>query len=391
MRALKLQFFLLFGSLASVQPYVALLFRERGMDAEDIGYSLGMAGWAIVLSPALITLIADTRMSPRRLVTVLSLCTGFALLALLWAQTYWALTAFYFLYSLGVTAMIPLQDGITFGVQKMRQEEAGPELHYNQIRVWGTVGYMALLVMLFYPIKLSGSVTLGVWFGIGCFALLAFNAMALPDRGRRETAKRAQGLPTSDALKALLGKDTLFFSASMFLLLACSAAYHTMYPVYLAEDLGLARHWVGIVIMSGALLEVYFIVKLSTWQRRWGHRAVMLAGIWLTILRFALMFAFPNLPVAIGTQVFHGAMICSMMVIPPTYINGLATESNRNSIQGVYTMLIIGVSRFVGTALSGHVASVDQRHVYLLCAALSVAALGFMWKGFRPEVVQEPA
>jgi PPP family 3-phenylpropionic acid transporter len=111
----------------------------------------------------------------------------------------------------------------------------------------------------------------------------------------------------------------------------------------------------------------------------------MLGGVALTVLRFGLMYALPTLWVAVGAQVFHGAMICSMLVIPPNYVNGLADESNRNSIQGVYTMLVMGSSRFVGTAAAGHVAGVDQRLIYLMCAGLAVVAFGLLWKGFRPE------
>ncbi|EDY81623.1 transporter, major facilitator family [Verrucomicrobiia bacterium DG1235] len=386
MRSLKAQFFLLFGSFAAVQPFVALLFKERGLDEEQIGYAMGMSGWAIMLSPALITLIADTRMQPRRLMAALCLGTSAALVALLLSESYWLLMAFFFLYSLAVTAMIPLQDGIAFGYQRSQRECGVPETHYNKVRVWGTFGYTGLLLLLFYPMKRIGDVSLAVWFGVACFGLLFLNTFSMPDRGRRETAKRAQGLPTGDAVRALFGRETVVFSLAMFLLLACSAAYHTMYPVYLADDLGLAKHWIGIVIMSGALIEVFFILGLTRMELRWGLRVVMLGAVALTLLRFGLMYAFPNLLVAIGTQVFHGAMICAMMVIPPTYINGLATESNRNSIQGVYTMLVVGTSRFVGTALSGHVAAVDQRLVHLLCAGLTLGALVLMWFGFRPKV-----
>lgn len=385
MKSLKLQYFLLFGTFAAVQPYVALLFKERGLDAEEIGYAIGASGWAIMLSPALMTLLADTRFQPRKVVAGLCVGTALSLLGVVLSESYWALTIFYFLHSLGVTALIPLQDGITFGYQKMQVERGELPVPYSQVRVWGTFGYVGLLVAMFYPIKLSGEVGWAMWGGILSFCLLFTNTFWMPNRGRREVAKRARGLPTGDAAKALFGKGMFVFSLAMFLLLCCSAAYHTMYPVFLTEDLGLAKHWIGIVIMSGALLEVFFILSLPRLEKRWGVRNLMLVGVVATVARFALMFAYPNLWVAIGTQIFHGPMICAMMVIPPNVINGLATESNRNSIQGVYTMLIVGTSRFVGTALSGHVGMIEQRAVYLLCLALAVAALGLLWVGFRPK------
>ena len=384
MRTLKLQYFLLFGSFAAVQPYVALLLMDRGMGPAEVGYALGVAGWAIMLSPALVTLAADTRMQPRRLVTLLCAVTALALGAMLWGGSHWALVGCFFVYSLAVTAMLPLQDGVVFGYQKQLEEEGRPGLEYNKVRVWGTYGYMALLALLFYPVREFGRVEVAFVFGMVCIGVLLVNSLLLPERGRRETAKRAK-LPTSESLQTLLRGRTGLFSLGMFLLLMASAAYHTMYPVFLVEDLGVEKHWVGIVVLSGALGEVFFIHALSGWQKRWGMRAVMLAGIALTLLRFGLMYAFPNAVVAIGTQVFHGAMICAMMVIPPAFLNGLASASNRNSIQGVYTMLIVGTSRLVGTALSGHVAAAGQREVYLLCFGLTAAAFAVMWAGLRTE------
>ncbi|MBC2605900.1 MFS transporter [Pelagicoccus albus] len=385
MNSLKFQYFFLYGSFAAVQPFVALLFKERGMDEEQMGYAMGMAGWAIMLSPAVVTALADLHLSPRRLLAALCLITGGALTALLSFSGNWPLVIGFFVYSLGVTAVLPLLDGIFFGVQRMQGERGEPETHYNKVRVWGTFGYMVLLLALFYPMERVGEVALALWFGVGCFAILFLLSFLLPDRGRREAKKAAEGLPTSKALLVLFNRENILFSAAMFLLLSCSAAYHTMYPVFLAEDLELETHWVGIVIMSGTIIEVFCILGLTRLEDRWGLRVVMLGAIFLTLVRFGLMYAYPNLTVAVGTQVFHGAMICAMLVVPPNYLNGLADDSNRNSIQGVYTMLIIGLSKFVGTAISGHVAAVDQRYVHLLCLLLTAASLVCLWYGFRPR------
>ncbi|MDQ8196523.1 MFS transporter [Pelagicoccus enzymogenes] len=385
MRSLNAQFFLLFGSFAAVQPYIALLFKERGLHEEQIGYALGISGWAIMLSPALVTLIADTRVSPGRLLAGLSLLTAGTVVAMLLSTSYWMLAACYFAMTLCVTAMMPLLDGVTFGIQKLQRELGERPLEYSQVRVWGTYGYVGILALLFFPIRMTGDVSLPIWAGVFCFGILFVNTWFLPQRGTRELAKRSKGLPTGEALKALFSKRSASFTVAMFLLLCASAGYHTMYPVFLVEDLGLARHWLGIVILSGALIEVFCILALTRLEKRWGLRAVMLGGVAFTVVRFSLMYAFPVLWVAIGAQVFHGAMICSMMVIPPNVVNGLANESNRNSIQGVYTMLVVGSSRFVGTAISGHVAGVDQRLIYLMCAGLAVAAFALLWKGFRPQ------
>lgn len=386
MRSIKFQYFLLFGSFAAVQPYLPLLLRERGLDDLQLGYVMGAAGWAIMLSPIVVTLLADTGMQPRRLMAVCYGVAGAALFALMASShSAWSLLTSYFVYSLATTAMVPLQDGVMFGYQKAQQEAGLPTPGYEAARVWGTYGYIAVLIGIFLPMQLGGGLSVAMAGGVLCIGLGLANAYALPDRGRRETAKRARALPTAAAMKVLFGRENLHFSLGMFLLLACSAGYHTMYPLFLTENLGLGESYVGIVIMSGALVEIFYIFWLGRWQRRWGLRALMLAGVAATVLRFALMYGAPNLSMAIGTQLLHGAMICAMMVIPPMYINRFADESNRHSAQGVYTVMIVGTSRFAGTALSGHVAAWGMREVFLMCAVLAAAALLLMWRGFRPR------
>ena len=382
---LRTQFFLLFGTFGAVMPYMAIMLRERGFEQEQVGYALGISGWAIVLSPALVTLIADTSVTPRRLMAGLGVVTSVCLLGILLSSSFWMVTFWYFVYSLAISAMIPLYDGIVFGFAKLQQQLGKSALHYSQLRVWGTYGYVALMLMTVFPVKWTSDASIGLWFGFAAFCVLIFNSFFLPDRGKRETAKRSQGLPTGDAFKALFGRRALVFSLAMFLLLSASSAYHVMYPIYLTEDLGLETHWVGVVIVFGAVIEAYCMIRLVRWQQRWGLRAMLLICVSATVLRFGLMYGFPTLPVMIGSQVLHGLMVCGMMVIPPVYIDSLADESYRNSIQGVYTMLVVGTSRFAGTAVAGHLAAIDQRYVNLACFILVAGSLLLLWVGFRPE------
>jgi len=383
-RSLKLQFFLLYGSVAASQPFIALYLIERGMGASEVGFAVGMSGWAIMLSPVLVTLLADTRWRPRVVVAAVCGAASLALGAMLLSEGFWSLTAFFFLYSLGFVAVMPLLDGISFGLQEFQAECGARVSSYSAVRVWGTYGYIALHLLLFYPVLSTEGLALPMWTAALCTVLLAINALWLPDRGSPETSSRA-GLPTRAAFYALFSGRMLAFSAGIFFLQCCSAAYHTMYPVFLVEYLSLETHWVSIVLIFGAFIEVLFILLVPKFQARWGASALMRLFVALALLRFGLMYLFPNLWVGVGTQLLHGPMICAMMILPPIIVNGAANESSRYSIQGVYTMVILGSSRLLGTAVSGLVGEVDQNKVNLMCAGLCLAAFLLLALGGRGE------
>ncbi|MDQ8181612.1 MFS transporter [Pelagicoccus sp. SDUM812005] len=381
---LRFQFFLVYGSAATLGPYIALFLRDRGFGEERIGYIIGFSGWAIMLSPVVVSGLADLRASPKRLLSGLSVLATLAIGGLLVSEQFGPILGCFFLFTLSYAAMTPLLDGIFFQTRKLRPRVGGEGLHYADFRIWGTYGYIALLLMLFFPIRQSGAVETALWAGLICYLLIGVGAWFMLEGKRREQWKGAAVLPSKSAFKALLSRRSIAFTGAMFLLICVSAGFHTIYPVYLVEELELPRHWVGIVIILGTVVEIVWILGLKPLERRWGLRSVMLGAVTLTGLRFALLFVFPTLEVAIATELLHGAMICGMFVIPPSVLDDMADDGNRNSIQGVFTMLVVGGGRFVGTVLTGHVAAWDHRAVYCLFFLIAALSFGLLWLGFRP-------
>ncbi|MCH6255070.1 MFS transporter [Puniceicoccaceae bacterium K14] len=389
MRILSWQFFLIYGSAATLGPYMALFLRDRGFGEIQIGHIIGFSGWAIMLSPVVITGLADLKASPKWLLGGLSLLAALSVGGILVSVGYWPILAFFFLFTLSYAAMSPLLDGLFFGVKKSRSLGGGRELHYTDFRVWGTYGYVVLLLLMFFPIRQTGAVSAALLAGLICYILIALGAMFIPEGQRDEVTKKVSVLPSKSALVALLRRRSVLFTVAMFLLICVSAGFHAIYPVYVVEELGLPSHWMSIVLMLGSIVEIFWILGVKSFEMRWGQRAVMLGAVFLTVVRFALLYAFPSLAVAVSTELLHGAMICAMFVIPPSVLDDFANDGNRNSIQGVFTMLVIGGGRLVGAVLTGYVAEWDHRAVYLLYALITTLALAILWVGFRPGVKEK--
>ena len=113
----------------------------------------------------------------------------------------------------------------------------------------------------------------------------------------------------------------------------------------------------------------------------------MLLGCALMATRMLLLAAFPNPAVAIGIQLFHGMMVLLLQVGPVVIIDKLAEDRFRHSIQGLYSMLVIGGGRIVGNLIVGPIAGNGYQAAYWWATGLVLVAGLMLLVGYRPVVI----
>jgi PPP family 3-phenylpropionic acid transporter len=387
---LKGHYVFVYAILGAVLPYMPLYLQERGLGEAQTGWVLSLFGLAVIFSPPLLTHLADRWFSNRVVIAGCFAVTCLALGLLLRAQRFISLLACYALFSLGFTALIPLIDGLTFARIQRRAEQSG-RMPFQRVRVWGSIGFMLPAIGLFLVLTRTpwGSVA-AVWAGAGVALVAACSAMALPPRGASGDSERIW--PTARAWRVLGHPPTFALVGAVFLLSMSVAVFYAFYPLYL-DALAVPRRWIGLVVSLGVFAEVICMFLLAPIMQRLGIRGVMLAAAGALTLRLALLAARPTLPVALGTQVLHGPFVLGLYLVPTMYLNFQADERFRNSVQGVYAMLVFGLARLVGTPLGGYVAELagaepalpGLRAAFAWAAALGCAGVAWMYLGFRDE------
>lgn len=114
-----------------------------------------------------------------------------------------------------------------------------------------------------------------------------------------------------------------------------------------------------------------------------GLKRLMILGLLLMVLRFVLLGLWPSQPMAVWTQVLHGMTVIAIYVLPPSYLNALAGDHFRSSIQGLYAMAVFGPSRIAGNVLGGVAADVSLPLMFIVCAATTLAAVIGLAIGMR--------
>lgn len=387
MQALRSQFFIAFAVTGSLIPFLTVVFKEeQGLGEEQIGIILAVSQLSILLTPVLLTLVADARRNNRGLVVGI-----FALCALaqagLWAFTgFWATMLLFLLHSLAFAPMLPLQDGLYFTAR--RQAEIGRRTAppYHRIRLMGTIGFIVPSILLYLLLQGGGSLKL-VFHVATFFCLIGIiNAWRLPRLAAPSPQAEAAGgsrLPTLEAGRVLLRPPAVFFCAGLGLTHFAGSAYYGFYPLYLTEVAGVDRQWLGLIANIGVLVEVGFMAAFGLLSKRLGLRTIVVLGMGAMFCRMLLLASFPGMATALGIQFFHGIIIIATHVAPILILNSLAGDTFRNSIQGLFTLVFIGVPRITGSLLSGYLAAVSLQLTFAVAALMCFAGLCLIWFAFR--------
>ena len=389
MRRLQTQFFVSYAIFGCIGPLLPVYLTEvKGFTETELGYNQAMTSIATMLSPILITLLADMKVDPRRILGASFLVSAFAFYLISITTGVIPALIFYTLHSLAFMPTVALQDGYYFSLAKRSDDVSASR--YHRIRVWGTIGFMVPSIVLYFLLERDPNLTMVLWCAITCGVLSALHAQRLP---KLPAASDAEGsglevkrrLPSAEAFAALFSSKGRYFLVCMCLAYAASTAYHTFFPVYLRSLVGVKASAIGLIINVGVFLEIFYILALGRLRKRFGMRAIMIAGLSAMVLRMALLAAFPSVFTAVATQLLHGLEICAVFVLPVMYLNQLAADRFRNSIQGVYTMVVIGGSRIVSGVVGGRIAEVDLRLLFACGAGLAAGAVVLLVLFFRPE------
>ncbi|MEM6280411.1 MAG: MFS transporter [Verrucomicrobiota bacterium] len=356
MNPLRRQFFLSYAVIGSVMPLMTVFLREQGgFDYWQIGLAMALMNVPMLCSPALITLLADRNLDTRRILAVAYSCSAIVLSALYFSQSIALTLTLFVFHGLSFVAMLPLQDGYYFSLAEEFRKKDEPFSSYPLVRVWGTVGFIVPSPILFYPLSQGASAASILPCAVGFCLLSLGNSFTL---SRLEPSPRSvKRLPTAAALRAIFTPQARWLSMGLFFGFMAASTYYAFIGNFLDEVVGVPKKHIGLIINLGVLLEVGFTL-LMPWMQRVIHlKGILVVGLFAMLARMILLAAFPEPWVALVVQLLHGMEVLALFVGPVMFLDRLATDEFRNSIQGVFTMAIGGVARVLGGIAAGLIVS----------------------------------
>lgn len=376
MTAIRRQFFVSYAAIGSIMPLVTVFLREQGgFDFLQIGFAMALMGVPTLCSPALITLLADRNLDTRRILATAFSCSAIVLTLMFFSGQISLTLALFVLHGLASVAMLPLQDGYFFSLSEEERKRTGVSVEYPTVRIWGTMGYILPSLILYYPLLKGADARLILPCSVFFCLLSVANSFTL------RPVKRVAGpvparLPSRQALAAIFAPNARWLSIGLFFALFAAATYYAFIGNYLDEVVEVPKPYIALIINLGVLIEVGCTLMMPWLQSRIRLKGILVLGLCCMVTRMLLLAFFPSPTVAVLAQLGHGFEVLALYVGPVMFLNRLAGDEFRNSIQGVYTMAVTGSARVLGSLSAGWVASTfDLRANLFLGAGLATCAL----------------
>ncbi len=274
-----------------------------------------------------------------------------------------------------------------------------PERDYAGVRLWGTVGWMTVGLVVSGVMALNSpgganpgrGATEAFWIAAGFSLITALYCWTLPSTppvrlvpgGRRSTVVR-------DVLDLVGRPGVAVYLASAFCFSLTTPYVYQVIPAYLRR-LGMDRAWVASAMSLGQWPEVVGLALLPALIRRWGYRWTLLLGVGAYVVRFGMLAGVPSLWVATVGIPLHGVGIACFSIVGQMFINTQASADRRASAQSINTVINGGLGSLTGNLLAGEVVRGLPNQpglVFLVPCLINLALVVFLVAKFRPAMTE---
>ncbi|MEA3219866.1 MFS transporter [Immundisolibacter sp.] len=370
-----------FAILGAMVPYWTVFLRGRGMSALEIGQLMAVGTLTRILAPWASAWVGD-RM-PRRIVVVR---LAAALMTLIFcgmfvARGFWQVALVTAAFGFFWNAALP-----QFEIVTLRHLGSTGNL-YGRIRLWGSVGFIGVVLGGGWLLERSGLDTLLLVL-LATMAGTLISSLLVPDRPGPPAVQERASLRGALRSPAAVG-----FLAAAFLMQASHGPYYGFFSILL-EDQGYTRSMVGGLWALGVVAEVGVFLALARLLPRIGASRVFMASLLLAALRWLLIgHGAGSLAWLLPAQLLHAATFGAFHVAALAQVQRFFPAALQGRGQALYSGLCMGGGGALGGVVSGFLwDSAGAVRVYELAALTALLAAGlWAWLNRPVSGVANPA
>lgn len=334
-------YFFFFSILGTMIPYLGVFFENRGFNPQEIGFLLAILMATRIVAPNVWAKVADRTGMRAELV---KMGAGAAMLAYLsffyhGGFVYMALSlALYTFFWNAILAQLEVITLETLGENASR---------YGQIRSFGSIGYICLVVGAGFAIGQWGTEVLP-YIGLVLFTGMLVSALPLPaNRAARPQGQERQPLKWT--------KPILWFMVSAMLLQMSAGPFYGFFVLYLKQA-GYTEAAAGIFVALGAMAEIVMFMFAPRLLGRYGVNTLLVVSIAMTAVRWLLVaFGVESMLLLGLSQVLHAFTFGLTHAASIQFVHRNFDASHRSQGQALYASLSFGVGGALGTWICGYI------------------------------------
>lgn len=335
-------YFFFFTTLGAFVPYWSLYLKSLGFSAVEIGELMAIVMGSKLVAPYLVGWLSDHLQKRLILIQASLLLSVIAFAGVLPYQSYWWFVSVMALFGFFWNASLPLFESLTLSYIE------GDTHRYSHIRLWGSVGFIIIVIALPFFID-STRIALLPLLILGLLVANGLTTFLIKDK----VGSISHDLSIN--FKAILKNPMV-----VAFLLVCAlqtmshGAYYTFFSIYL-EDHQYSREMIGVMWALGVLAEVaLFIVAHKLFIRIGTYRLFVLA-LFFTVLRWIMLaFWVDSLVLLVMSQLIHAASFGLFHATAIDLTNQLFPGRLHGRGQALYAGLSFGLGGALGNWLSGY-------------------------------------
>lgn len=333
-------YFFYFASLGVLVPYWSLYLKSLGYNSLTIGGLVAILPATKLVAPYIWGWLADHTRRSMLIIRIASVLALLSFLLVFISEDLWWLTLVMLLFSFFWNATLPQFEAMTLN-------HLGDDTHrYSMIRLWGSLGFIVLAVIMGYLLQDYGADVIPVAVLI-TFVVIALTSFMVPEKLNEPHTDHS---PIWDEIKK---PKVLAFLAVCFLMLCSHGPYYTFYTIYL-EDLGYSSHMIGVLWAVGVLAEVIVFLLMHRLLPMFGARKLLIVTLLLTTIRWLLIGFFANdLTMLFLAQLIHAFSFGVFHSVGISLVHEYFTGSHQGRGQALYASVSFGAGVAVGSLISG--------------------------------------
>ena len=362
------QYFLYFGVLGIFLPFFNLYCYHLGFSGFQIGILSAVRSVALVLFPLIWGALAD-RLNARQPIYILCcFCSALIWMLYLFTVDFWPMLAIAVFYGMFYSPIISFLEAFTMDMLGKEKKS------YGRIRVWGSISFIAVVVILGRIIDLYSVEIIVVLILAGSLMLSVISTQvpAIPSAKK----KRLSGKATS-----LLDKGVLVFLFCAFLMLVSHGAYYGFFSIHL-ENLGFGSTFIGLTWALASAAEILVMLRSDQIFNRFSIKAVLIFSFMVAALRWLILFFVQSAAAILLSQVLHAVTYGTFHIASILYIDQLAPEKAKTLGQAVNNATSYGLGLMVGFFLNGYLYEITGSFALFIISSMIALCGGLIFWGF---------
>ena len=337
-------FFVYFGYLGLVSPYLSLYFYDIGFNALQIAVLMSMLQITRILGPFAWGWLADYRQDRVGVMRLTSVATLLIFAGIFYFNGFVAILIWMFILNTFSSSLTPLGEAAT--LHALSRENAF-EARYGLLRLWGSIGFMGTVLVGGYWFDQHGIATLP-WLGMIMLFGVVILAWRLWEPPIEETHEFKRG-----QLRAVLKQSGVlwFFSSTFWMIFAHSTLY-VFYSLYL-EKIGYDKTTIGLFWMIGVAAEILFFYFQKNVFQKFNAQKILSTVFIFGILRFLVIAYLPYYWPLLLAQLLHAFTFAAHHSASIKYMQGWFKGATQARGQALYTSISYGLGGTIGGLCAG--------------------------------------